>query len=276
MTIDDRQKNQWKDILDRGWSTLKEGGKPGDDVRAAVEDVLAALDRGDVRVAERGPDGQWRTQQWAKQAILLYFRFHDMTATGAGPFEYYDKIPLKRDWSTLGVRVVPPATVRYGAFVSRDVVLMPSYVNIGAWVGPGTMIDTWSTVGSCAQIGAHCHISGGVGIGGVLEPIQAAPVIVEDNVFIGARSEVAEGCRVCEGAVLAMGSFLGASTRIYNALTREITFEVIPPRAVVVPGTLPSRDGTHETYALIIKKFRDAKTDARTALNDLLRQNKGE
>jgi 2,3,4,5-tetrahydropyridine-2-carboxylate N-succinyltransferase len=275
VTIPDTQIQDWKQQLTEGWGTLQSSTKPDPSLRATVEEVVRALDSGQIRVAE--PDAasdSWRLNEWAKQAILLYFHFAGLTPSEAGPFEYYDKIPVKKDWARLGVRVVPPATVRYGAYIAPDVVLMPCYVNIGARIGPGTMIDTWSTVGSCAQIGENCHISGGVGIGGVLEPLQAAPVIVEDNVFIGARSEVAEGCRVGEGAVLAMGCYLGASTRIYNAMTREITFETIPPRAVVVPGTLPSRDGTHETYALIIKKYRDAKTDARTALNDLLRQKK--
>ncbi len=271
MNVDESMRNHWAEICGEGWSQLKAGGHPGEVVRRTVEDVVSALDRGEVRVAEPVAAGGWVVNQWARQAILLYFHFSGLSASGAGPFEYYDKIPLKKDWSRLGVRVVPPAAVRFGAFISPDVVLMPCYVNIGAWIGRGTMIDTWSTVGSCAQVGANCHISGGVGIGGVLEPIQANPVVIEDNVFIGARSEVAEGCRVGEGAVLAMGCFLGASTRIYNAMTKEITFESIPARAVVVPGTLPSRDGSHETYALIIKKYRDAKTDARTALNEILR-----
>ena len=189
----------------------------------------------------------------------------------AGCFAYLDKVPLKTNWEGHGARVVPPATVRYGAHVAPGAVLMPCYINLGAWVGSGTMIDTWSTVGSCAQVGENCHISGGVGIGGVLEPLQASPVIIEDNVFIGARSEVAEGVRVREGAVLAMGCYFAASTRIYNVMTGETTTGAIPPRAVVVPGSLASKDGSHNTYALIIKKIRDARTDARTALNEILR-----
>ncbi len=265
---------RWKNDLEVDWTQLRANGPGGAPkaFRRAVEEVVEALDEGDVRVAGRGADGVWRVNLWAKTAILGYFFLRGMSPSEAGPFEYLDKIPLKGDWPRRRVRVAPPATVRRGAFISHDVVLMPCYVNIGAWVGPRTMIDTWSTVGSCAQVGARCHISGGVGIGGVLEPLQAAPVIIEDDVFIGARSEVAEGCRVEEGAVLAMGCFLGASTRIYNEMTGEITFGVIPARAVVVPGSLPSRDGKCHTYALIIKKLRDARTDARTALNEILRQ----
>lgn len=272
MVVDEAQRQQWAGILGQAWLDVQEGNRlPGDEARKVVEEVIEALDTGAVRVAEPGADRQWRLNEWAKQAILLYFRLASTEPSRAGPFEYLDKIPIKTGWEKRGVRVVPPATVRRGAYVSPGAILMPCYVNIGAWIGPGTMIDTWSTVGSCAQVGANCHISGGVGLGGVLEPVQAGPVIIEDNVFIGARSEVAEGARVREGAVLAMGCFLGASTRVYNAMTGEVQTGLVPARAVVVPGSLPSRDGTHGTYALIIKKYRDARTDARTALNEILR-----
>jgi len=256
-------------IIESAWQNMD--AHPADAVRDAVAKVLRAIEAGTLRVAERQADGAWKTNEWIKKAILLHFRLSSMRPSSAGPLHFNDKLAVRGDWGADGPRVVPPATVREGAYVAPGAVLMPCYVNVGAYVGAGTMIDTWSTVGSCAQIGRNCHISGGVGIGGVLEPMQATPVIVEDDVFIGARAEVAEGCIVREGAVLAMGSFLGRSTKVYNALTKETIYAEIPPRAVVVPGSLPSRDGTHQTYALIIKKFRDEKTDARTALNDLLR-----
>ena len=236
-----------------------------------VRQTIALLDQGRIRVAESAAPGAWHVNEWVKQAILLYFRYHHNRPMEAGDVQFFDKIPLKGDFERRGVRVVPMAVARWGSYVAPGVVLMPCYINIGAYVNEGTMIDTWATVGSCAQVGRHCHISGGVGIGGVLEPVQAAPVIIEDEVFIGARSEVAEGVLVEEGAVLAMGCYVGATTKIYNALTGEVTSGRIPRRAVVVPGSLPAKDGFHSTYALIIKKFRDEKTDARTALNELLR-----
>ncbi len=239
--------------------------------RTAVAETLDRLESGELRAAEPLPDGSWRVNEWAKRAILLHFRLAPSERMEAGPFEYFDKVPLQGDWPARGVRALPGAIVRRGAHVSPGVVLCPSFVNIGAWIGEGTMIDTWATVGSCAQVGARCHISGGAGIGGVLEPVQASPVIIGDNCFIGARCEVAEGVRVGDGAVLAMGCYVAASTWIYNALTGERTRGAIPPNAVVVPGALPSPDGSHSTYAVIIKKFRDASTDARTALNELLR-----
>lgn len=238
--------------------------------RGAVNQMLEALDRGQARVANK-LDGRWIVNELAKKAILVYFRTTPNREFRAGDFRFFDKVDVKTDFEAAGVRCVPQAIVRRGAYVSPGVILMPSYVNIGAWIGEGTMIDTWSTVGSCAQIGRHCHISGGVGIGGVLEPPQAAPVIIEDNVFIGARSEVAEGVIVEEGAVLAMGCYVGRSTRIYNAMTGETTYARIPARAVCVPGTMPAEDGSHATYAIIIKKYRDEKTEARIALSDALR-----
>lgn len=249
-----------------------EAGPSGDADRLAVEEAVGLLDRGEARVAEK-KGGEWVVNEWTKKAVLLYFRLHDNQEMVAGPAEWFDKIPLKSHWREAGVRSVPLAVARFGSFVEKGAVLMPCYVNIGARVGSGTMIDTWSTVGSCAQVGRNCHISGGVGIGGVLEPLQASPVIIEDDVFIGARSEVAEGVVIEEGAVLAMGSFVAASTRIYSVPEgRQLPPGRIPARSVCVPGSLVSRDGSHSTYSLIIKKTRDERTDARTALNALLRE----
>ena len=242
-----------------------------EEARAAIRETLDQLSAGTIRVAERQADGFWKANEWIKKAILLHFRSSPMRAMEAGALHFHDKVGVQGGWAGKGVRVVPPATVREGAYIAPGAILMPCYVNIGAYVDTGTMVDTWSTVGSCAQIGKNCHLSGGVGIGGVLEPMQATPVIIEDDVFIGARGEVAEGCIVRRGAVMAMGCYLGKSTRIYNAMTGETVFGEIPERAVVVPGALASRDGSHHTYALIIKKIRDEKTDARTALNETLR-----
>lgn len=255
--------------IESAWKNREDGIPEGTD--EAVRATIDLLSQGDVRVAERSENGEWIVNHWVKQAILLHFKLNPFRPMKSGIFEYADKIDIRSGWSESGSRVVPGAIVREGAYVGPGSVLMPCFVNIGARIGAKTMIDTWSTVGSCAQIGENCHISGGVGIGGVLEPLQATPVIIEDNVFIGARSEVAEGVIVREGAVLAMGCYLGQSTRVYNAMTGEILLGEIPPRSVVVPGALTSRDGTHQTYALIIKKLRDEKTDARTALNSLLR-----
>jgi 2,3,4,5-tetrahydropyridine-2-carboxylate N-succinyltransferase len=258
-----------RELIEQAFETRGQG--VSDEARAAVADVLAALTAGSLRVAQRAADGTWTANEWVKKAILLHFATASMRPMHAGDLEFFDKVDVRTGWEGSGARVVPPAVVRHGAHVAPGAILMPCYVNIGAFVDGGTMVDTWATVGSCAQIGRNCHISGGVGIGGVLEPMQATPVIIEDNVFLGARSEVAEGCIVREGAVLAMGCYLGKSTKIYNAMTGETTFGEVPVRAVVVPGSLPSRDGSHHTYALIIKKIRDEKTDARTALNDILR-----
>jgi len=235
-----------------------------------TDDVIAALDRGEVRVAE--PDGDdWRVNGDVQASILDYFRARQMEPREVGPFEYHDKIPLKSGYDELGVRVVPPATARYGAFLSRGVVLMPSYVNIGAWVGPNTMVDTWATVGSGAQIGADVHLAGGVGIGGVLEPLQANPTIIEDNCFIGARSEVVEGVVVEENSVLGMGVYIGQSTRIYDRATRETHYGRVPAGSVVVSGSLPAADGSHSLYCAVIVKRVDAKTRSKTAINELLR-----
>ena len=242
---------------------------------AAVEEALSLLDCGAIRVAEK-VSGGWQVNEWVKKAVLLYFRTHANEEMTVGPMNWFDKVPLKSGWPEAKVRSVPPAIARFGSFIEPDAVLMPCYINIGARVGSGTMVDTWATVGSCAQVGRNCHISGGVGIGGVLEPLQANPVIVEDKAFIGARSEVAEGVLVEEGAVLAMGCYVGASTRIYSVPDGgALPSGRIPARAVCVPGTLPSVDSSHGTYAIIVKKYRDERTDARTALNSILRAGGG-
>ena len=240
----------------------------------AVETAIAMLDRGEVRVAE--PDGRgWRVQPWAKQAVLLYFRIRGLEVSGSGPFEYHDKLPLKHGYEALGVRVVPPATVRYGAFLSRGVVLMPSYVNIGAWVGPNTMVDTWATVGSCAQIGADVHLAGGVGIGGVLEPLQAAPVVIEDGAFIGSRCIVVEGVRVGAGAVLGAGVVLTGNTPVLDVTGDEPVEHrgMVPAGAVVIPGTR-AREFPAGSFALpcgLIIGHRSAATDDKVRLNEMLR-----
>ncbi|MGQ0558844.1 MAG: 2,3,4,5-tetrahydropyridine-2,6-dicarboxylate N-succinyltransferase [Sphingosinicella sp.] len=248
------------------------------EVRDTVEQAIASLDAGRLRVAEKGPDG-WRVNSWLKKAVLLSFRLNPMEAIPGGPGGaiWWDKIPSKfAGWdaarfAAAEFRAVPGAIVRRGAFVSRGAVLMPSFVNVGAWIGEGTMIDTWATVGSCAQIGRNVHISGGAGIGGVLEPLQAAPVIVEDHCFIGARSEVAEGVIVEEGAVLAMGVFISASTKIVDRAGGDIVTGRVPSYSVVVPGTLPSPGGRPALACAVIVKRVDARTRAKTAINDLLR-----
>ncbi len=245
-------------------------------VRSAIESSLALLDSGEARVAEK-IDGQWVVHQWLKKAVLLSFRIADNAVVPGGFTNFYDKVPTKYEgwddarFAAQGARVVPPATVRRGAFIAPNVVLMPSYVNIGAYVDSGSMVDTWATVGSCAQIGKNVHLSGGVGIGGVLEPLQANPTIIEDNCFIGARSEVVEGVIVEEGAVLSMGVFIGQSTRIYNRATGEITYGRVPAGAVVVPGSLPSPDGKYSLYAAVIVKQVDQKTREKVGVNELLR-----
>ena len=247
-----------------------DGGDPDPDL---VEEAIGRIDRGEVRVAEpsSGDAGGWTVNEWAKKAILLYFRLRQMETLAVGPYEYHDKIPLKGGWAERNVRVVPPATVRYGAYVSPGTVLMPSYVNIGAWIGSGTMVDTWATVGSCAQIGKNVHLSGGVGIGGVLEPLQANPTIIEDGCFIGARSEVVEGVIVEANSVLAMGVFISQSTKIYDRATGEIIYGRVPSGSVVVPGSLPSADGKYSLSCAVIVKRVDAQTRAKTSINELLR-----
>jgi 2,3,4,5-tetrahydropyridine-2-carboxylate N-succinyltransferase len=257
---------------------------PGHDVRHQVADTLAMLDSGEARVAEPDGNGGWRVNQWLKKAVLLSFRLNEnrVMEGGAAGEAAFDKVPLKfAGWGEnrfreAGFRVVPGAVVRRGAHISKGVVLMPSFVNIGAYVGENTMIDTWATVGSCAQIGANVHISGGAGIGGVLEPLQAEPVIIGDNAFIGARAEVAEGVRVGEGAVLSMGVYLGASTKIVDRATGEVHIGSVPPYAVVVPGSLPGKplpDGKMgpSLYCAVIVKTVDAQTRSKTGINELLR-----
>jgi 2,3,4,5-tetrahydropyridine-2,6-dicarboxylate N-succinyltransferase len=246
------------------------------EVKEAVDKVLAELDAGRLRVAEKN-DGQWVVNQWVKKAVLLSFRLRDNEIMQGGYTHYFDKVDSKfarysqADFAAGGYRVVPPAAVRHGAFIARNVVLMPSYVNIGAYVDEGTMVDTWATVGSCAQIGKNVHLSGGVGIGGVLEPLQANPTIIEDNCFIGARSEVVEGVIVGEGSVVSMGVYIGQSTKIYNRMTGEVTYGRIPPGSVVVSGNLPGGDGRYSLYCAVIIKQVDAKTRAKTGINELLR-----
>jgi len=248
-------------------------------VRKAVASALDLLDSGKARVAERQADGVWQVNQWLKKAVLLSFRLNDMSVIAGGPGKavWWDKVDSKfKGWNAAkfkkaGFRAVPGCVVRHSAFIAPGVVLMPSFVNLGTYVDSGTMIDTWATVGSCAQIGKNCHISGGAGIGGVLEPLQAGPVIIEDNCFVGARSEVAEGVIVREGAVLSMGVFLGASTRIVDRASGEITQGEVPPYSVVVPGSMPGKDGGPNLYCAVIVKRVDERTRAKTSINELLR-----
>ena len=245
--------------------------------RPAVDRAIEGLEKGRLRVAEPDGKGGWRVNEWLKKAVLLYFRTQQMELVEAYPAPFWDKVPARfadfdeAAFRKLGVRVVPGAIVRSGSHVGKDVVLMPSFVNIGAHVGEGTMVDTWATVGSCAQIGAHCHLSGGAGIGGVLEPLQASPTIIEDHCFIGARSEVVEGFVVGHHSVIGMGVFLGQSTRIYNRATGEISHGRVPAGSVVVSGSLPSADGKYSLYCAVIVKQVDAKTRAKTSVNELLR-----
>src|SRR5512135_1152201 len=246
-------------------------------VKDAVMSVLDMLDRGEVRVAERTEGQQWVTHQWIKKAVLLSFRIEDNAFMKGGFTNYYDKVPSKfadynsRDFREGGFRVVPPAAARKGSFIAKNVVLMPSYVNIGAYVDEGTMVDTWATVGSCAQIGKNVHLSGSVGIGGVLEPVQANPTIIEDNCFIGARSEVVECVIVEEGSVISMGVYIGQSTKIYDRETGTVTYGRVPAGSVVVSGNLPSKDGTYSLYCAVIVKKVDAKTLGKVGINELLR-----
>ena len=247
------------------------------EAREAVEAALTLLDSGAARVASRSATGEWVTHQWLKKAVLLSFRLYDNALIGAAPGPWWDKVPLKfaawteADFRQAGFRAVPGAIVRRGAYVAPSAVLIPSFVNIGAYVGEGSMIDAWATVGSCAQIGKNCHISGGAGIGGVLEPLQANPVIIEDNCFIGARAEVAEGVIVREGSVLSMGVYLGQSTKIVDRETGAIIYGEVPPYSVVVSGALPSAQGGPSLYCAVIVKRVDEKTRAKTSVNELLR-----
>ncbi len=265
-------------IIDSAWETRASINPANADasIREAVGTVLAQLDAGTLRVAEK-QSGQWTTHQWIKKAVLISFRLQDNTLMPGAATNYYDKVPTKfsafeqADFARGGYRVVPPAVARHGAFIGRNVVLMPSYVNIGAYVDEGTMVDTWATVGSCAQIGKNVHLSGGVGIGGVLEPVQANPTIIEDNCFIGARSEVVEGVVIEENSVLSMGVFIGMSTKILDRESGQILYGRVPAGSVVVPGTLPSADGKYGLYCAVIVKRVDAKTRAKTSINELLR-----
>lgn len=247
------------------------------DEKNAIETVLMQLNTGELRVATPLGPGQWQVNAWVKKAVLLYFKLHPNQVMHGDATRFFDKVPLKyaqyseADFLKDKVRVVPDALVRHGAFVGQNTILMPSYVNIGAHVGEGSMVDTWATVGSCAQIGNNVHLSGGVGIGGVLEPLQAAPTIIENNVFVGARSEIVEGVIVEENAVISMGVYISQSTRIYDRETGEILYGRVPAGAVVVPGALPAKDGSHSLYAAIIVKRVDAQTRKKVALNDLLR-----
>lgn len=247
------------------------------EIRGAVQEALALLEQGQLRVAEPLPGGGWQVNEWLKKAVLLSFRLEDNQLMDGGFGRFYDKVPTRfagfseDDFRALGARVVPPATVRRGAYIARGAVLMPSYVNIGAYVGENTMVDTWATVGSCAQIGRNVHLSGGVGIGGVLEPLQAAPTIIEDDCFIGARSEIVEGVIVERGAVISMGVYIGQSTRIYDRQTGAISYGRVPAGAVVVSGSLPSVDGRYSLYCAVIVKQVDEKTRAKVGINQLLR-----
>ncbi len=255
--------------------TLSPSQAPAE-IKDAVSQIIAELDSGKLRVAEK-IEGDWVVHQWVKKAVLLSFRLHDNIVMNEANSRYFDKVPLKFSNYTEarfrkeGMRVVPPAAVRQGAFIGNNVVLMPSYVNLGAFVDDGTMVDTWATVGSCAQIGKNVHLSGGVGIGGVLEPLQANPTIIEDNCFIGARSEIVEGVIVEEGAVISMGVYIGQSTRIYDRETGQVHYGRVPAGSVVVPGNLPSKDGSYSLYAAIIVKKVDAQTRAKVGVNALLR-----
>ncbi|MDC8012216.1 2,3,4,5-tetrahydropyridine-2,6-dicarboxylate N-succinyltransferase [Tahibacter soli] len=266
-------------LIDAAWERRAELSPAAVDpaVHAAVENALALLEAGERRVAEPDGAGGWRVNQWLKKAVLLYFRLNGNQVMPADPAPYYDKVPLRFEgfdearFRALGARAVPGAIVRRGAHIGRDVVLMPSFVNIGASVGDGTMVDTWATVGSCAQIGKGVHLSGGAGVGGVLEPLQAGPTIIEDGCFIGARSEVVEGVVVERGSVIGMGVFIGQSTRIYHRETGEILYGRVPAGSVVVSGSLPAKDGSHSLYAAVIVKQVDEKTRGKTSVNELLR-----
>ena len=269
---------QIQHIIDLAWEARAQiSAVSSPEVREAVEHVISDLNAGRIRVAERQGVGQWSVNQWIKKAVLLSFRLSENKPIRAGDLAFFDKVQTKfghldeRRMQEAGVRVVPPAVARHGSFVAKNVVLMPSYVNIGAYVDEGTMVDTWATVGSCAQIGKGVHLSGGVGIGGVLEPLQANPTIIEDNCFIGARSEVVEGVIVEENSVISMGVYIGQSTKIYDRATGQVSYGRIPAGSVVVSGNLPSADGLYSLYCAVIVKRVDAQTRSKTSINELLR-----
>ncbi|HWI82647.1 2,3,4,5-tetrahydropyridine-2,6-dicarboxylate N-succinyltransferase [Ramlibacter sp.] len=270
---------QLQQIIDAAWedrANISAKAAPKE-VAQAVEHVIAELDAGRLRVATRQAVGQWTVHQWIKKAVLLSFRLRDNEIVRAGDLGFYDKVPTKfadvtaEQMAASGVRVVPPAVARRGSYLARNAILMPSYVNIGAYVDEGTMVDTWATVGSCAQVGKNVHLSGGVGLGGVLEPLQGNPTIIEDNCFIGARSEIVEGVIVEENSVISMGVYIGQSTKIYDRSTGTVSYGRIPAGSVVVSGNLPSADGKYSLYCAVIVKRVDAQTRAKTSLNDLLR-----
>jgi 2,3,4,5-tetrahydropyridine-2-carboxylate N-succinyltransferase len=270
---------QLQQIIDNAWeqrASLSPKAAPKE-VAEAVEHVIAEMNNGHLRVATRTGVGQWTVHQWIKKAVLLSFRLNDNAVMKAGDLAFFDKVQTKfahlspEEMAATGVRVVPPAVARRGSFVARGAVLMPSYVNIGAYVDEGTMVDTWATVGSCAQVGKNVHLSGGVGLGGVLEPLQANPTIIEDNCFIGARSEIVEGVIVEENSVVSMGVYIGQSTPIYDRATGEVSYGRVPAGSVVISGSLPKDGGKYSLYAAIIVKRVDAQTRAKTSLNDLLR-----
>ncbi len=270
---------QLQTVIEAAWedrTKLSTANAP-QDIRDAVDSVIAQLNNGSLRVATRQGVGQWTTHQWIKKAVLLSFRLNDNQIMRAGDLGFFDKVQTKfshlneEQMRATGVRVVPPAVARRGSFIAKGAILMPSYVNIGAWVGEGTMVDTWATVGSCAQVGSNVHLSGGVGLGGVLEPLQANPTIIEDNCFIGARSEVVEGVIVEENSVISMGVYIGQSTPIYDREADTVTYGRIPAGSVVVSGNLPKAGGKYSLYCAVIVKRVDAKTRATTSLNDLLR-----
>ena len=270
--------SQLQNVIDQAWeerTSISPSGASAE-VRDAVNETINQLDAGTLRVAEK-IDGQWVIHQWAKKAVLLSFRLQDNAVLKDGYSQYYDKVPSKfsgftaADFQTAGYRVVPPAAARKGSYIAKNVILMPSFVNIGAYVDEGTMVDTWATVGSCAQIGKNVHLSGGVGIGGVLEPLQANPTIIEDNCFVGARSEIVEGVVVEAGSVISMGVFIGQSTKIYHRESGQVLYGRVPAGSVVVPGSLPSPRGECNLYCAVIVKQVDAQTRAKTSINDLLR-----
>ena len=271
--------DQLQSIIDNAWENRANitAAVAPKEIRDAVEHVLAELDAGRLRVATREGVGQWTVHQWIKKAVLLSFRLRDNALMQAGDLTFFDKVPTKfggmseAELQATGVRVVPPAVARRGSFIAKGAILMPSYVNIGAYVDEGTMVDTWATVGSCAQVGKNVHLSGGVGLGGVLEPVQAGPTIIEDNCFIGARSEIVEGVVVEENSVISMGVYIGQSTPIYDRTTGQISYGRVPAGSVVISGSLPKDDGKYSLYAAIIVKRVDAQTRAKTSLNDLLR-----